>query len=513
MNVSKPTALISVTDKSGLVDFARALRDLGFRFLSTGGSAAALREAGLEVEDVADYTQSPECLDGRVKTLHPKIHGGILMDRATHAGEASALGIRPIDLVVVNLYDFAGRAMSCKLSLAEAINYIDIGGPTMLRAAAKNYRFVLPILDPRDYPKVLSELKGEGLSLGFRRQMAAKTFAAISRYDAMISRYFDMDEIASENVQLELSKIRDLRYGENPHQSAALYQRSGEAFGLPQATILQGKELSYNNYIDIDAALQLVLDLSPDTAVAIIKHTNPCGVARSADEPLHQVFSRALRADPKSAFGGIVAVNQPIDASTAKQMAEIFFECIVAPEISDDAQKILARKKNLRVLITRFDATIKSSILRQIMGGYLMQTPDELIPIASELNVVTSAKPSSSEIADLIFAQTVAKHVKSNAIVLARGGETLGIGAGQMSRIDALEAAVRKAEANGVSLHGAVLASDAFFPFRDSVDLAAQHGIKSIIQPGGSQRDQESIDACDSQGIAMVFSGVRHFRH
>lgn len=530
---SSPLALLSVTDKTGVVDFARGLRALGFELLSTGGTARLLAEHGLPVTEVASYTGSPEILDGRVKTLHPKIHGGILFDRskASHEAEAREFGLRPIDLVVVNLYAFEAEAQSKGLSPEKAIEYIDIGGPCMLRAAAKNYAHCAAVIDPADYERCLSELK-EGLSQHFRLHLAAKTFLAISQYDSMIARYLakgleaaarlaaPADELPPRlGLQLELQQ--SLRYGENPHQKAAFYRSPlSTAGGLQDARVLQGKELSYNNLLDCDAAAQIVADFPESVACTIIKHTNPCGTALAREgEKLVDLYRRVLALDPKSAFGGIVAFNREVDAPTAQAMSELFLECIVAPSFSQEAQAVLQTKKNLRLLELPYlqkDAQREAIWdVRSVLGGILVQQHDQVRAEADHgrWEIVTQKKPDPAQAADLVFAMRLCKHVKSNAIVYAKDLVAVAVGAGQMSRVDAATFAAEKAKEFGRSTEGTVMASDAFFPFRDTVDLAATLGVKAIIQPGGSMRDAESIAAANEHGIAMVFTGVRHFRH
>ena len=551
-------ALISVTDKSGVVEFAAGLARLGYSILSTGGSAALLREKGVPHMEVATYTQSPEILTGRVKTLHPKIHGGILFDRGNpdHVREAAAMGIQPIDIVVVNLYAFEKKALEQRLDLAKAIEFIDVGGPTMLRAAAKNWRFCLPVIDPADYAPLLLQLEAGDVPHSCRVELAGKVFAATAKYDAMIAGYFSENaaaarktgpttskgtappaesdpaqpkstgELAGE-MSLHLTEAASLRYGENPHQNAKFYRLTAindqgnlHAEGLAAARVLQGKELSYNNILDCDGAIALVMDFSHASCVAIIKHTNACGVAIGNGDTLKTIYQKALASDPKSAFGGIIATNETIDEATALAMSATFFECIAAPGFSDGALKVFAQKKNLRLLVVpMLDRLLgqKSQglpfALRSVSGGILVQSRDTVIPLACEFQTVTKQAPPPERLDDLAFAMTIAKHVKSNAIVYARDHQVVSVGAGQMSRIDAAAFAAQKAHFEGRELKGAVMASDAFFPFRDTVDLAARWGISAIVQPGGSLRDKESINACNEHGIAMVFTGKRHFKH
>ncbi len=521
----KRYALISVTDKTGVAHFALQLHELGYGILSTGGTAKLLAEAGVPVTKVSDFTNSPEIMDGRVKTLHPKIHGGILMDRSnqSHLSQALELGIHQIQLVVVNLYQFAQHALSKKLELSEAIEYVDIGGPTMLRGAAKNYKNCTPVIDPDDYPNIVDQLRSSGeLSINTKIELASKTFRAISEYDQAIAGYFAENltdshgEILGDQMTLPLQRQYNLRYGENPHQQAALYTQTGEALGLPAAKILNGKALSYNNYLDLDAAINLVADLDEYRTVAIIKHTNPCGVAASKDQPLVEIYQRALACDPKSAFGGIIATNTPIDADTAQEISKHFIECIAAPEVTPEALEIFSKKKNLRVVVVKGSPVGSGNSLniRSINGGLLLQQTDFLdTSDPRQWSFPTKTEANEPQQNDLRFAWKICKHVKSNAIVYAKDLQTIAIGAGQVSRIDAATYSAEKAVGEGKILKGTVMASDAFFPFRDCVDIAARHGVGAIIQPGGSVRDEESVSACDEHGIAMAFTGHRHFRH
>jgi phosphoribosylaminoimidazolecarboxamide formyltransferase/IMP cyclohydrolase len=525
---SARVALVSVTNKTGVIEFARGLAGLSFRILSTGGTAKILRDAGLDITDVSEVTRSPEILGGRVKTLHPVIHGGILADRDNidHLKDMRRLDITGIDLVVANLYDFAGDARAKNLPLAKAIEHIDIGGPTMLRAAAKNHVHCMPVIDPSDYNDVLNYWKSSRNDLAFRQRLAAKVFATTAAYDRMISDYF-ADSLQSEDSRsvwpkqstTKLELLQTLRYGENSHQAAALY-RSAETpvHGLASAKILQGKELSYNNYVDLDAAAAIVADLAPLPSVTIIKHTNPCGTAASPTLSALHLFERALSCDPKCAFGGIVASNITVDESAAKAMAEIFLECIIAPDYTAGALQVFANKKNLRVV--KSDAVLESGrahrsahLWKSINGALLTQEADAVIPHPETWNCVTKMKPDATMLADLAFAMTVCKHVKSNAIVLSSGLRTIGVGAGQMSRVDSARFAIDKAREMAHEVPGSVMASDAFFPFRDTVDFAAKSGVKAIVQPGGSLRDQESVDAANEHGLVMMTTGVRHFRH
>ncbi len=520
-------ALISVSDKTGLAEFAEALAKRGVEILSTGGTAAALSAAGIAVTDVAAVTGFPEIMDGRVKTLHPKIHGGLLALRndPDHAAAMSAHGIAGIDLLVVNLYPFedtvAGGA-----DAATAIENIDIGGPAMIRAAAKNHGHVAVVVDPADFDEVLSALNTSdgATSLDLRRRLAAKAFARTAAYDATISRWFA--EEAGEAFPARMTFTghlgQSLRYGENPHQQAALYLTGTARPGVATAHQLQGKELSFNNINDTDAAFELVAEFDSDKtpAVAIIKHANPCGVA--VGPSLADAYRKALRSDPVSAFGGIVALNRPLDAEAATEIVKIFTEVIIAPEADDEARAIVAAKKNLRLLVTGGvpEPSAPGLSIRTVAGGFLVQTRDSGTIDETGLKVVTKRSPTEAELADLVFAWRVAKHVKSNAIVYARDGATAGVGAGQMSRLDSALIAARKAEeaakAAGLSeslAKGSVVASDAFFPFADGLVATAEAGATAIIQPGGSMRDEEVIAAADERDLAMVFTGMRHFRH
>jgi len=508
----KKTALISVSDKTGLVELGRDLTELGYSILSTGGTLQTLNEAGIGATAVSEHTGFPEILDGRVKTLHPRIHAGILArhDDAGHAGKLADLEIDPITLVVVNLYPFEETVSQPDVALIDAIEQIDIGGPTMLRAAAKNYRHVAAVVNPGDYPAIVAEMKSSGglISTETRQALALKTFQHTARYDAAIADYLsDQEERVGFASQLNLIGLKkaDLRYGENPHQKAALYLTGGE--GVASARQLHGKELSYNNYLDLDGAWALVSEFS-EIACAIIKHTNPSGVAQAANQA--EAYRRALECDPVSAFGSIIAFNRAVEASTAEEMKSLFVEAIIAPSFEPHAFEVLAAKKNLRLM--KMDGLGSSAkVLRQVSGGILVQGADDvLIPSESDLRVVTARTPNAGISRDLLFAFAVCKHVKSNAIVFAQGERSLGIGAGQMSRVDSVRLAVEKAQ---LPLQGAVMASDAFFPFRDGLDLAAQSGISAVIQPGGSRRDSEVIAAANEHGMIMVFTGMRHFKH
>jgi phosphoribosylaminoimidazolecarboxamide formyltransferase/IMP cyclohydrolase len=540
-------ALISVSDKTGIVDFARQLKAFGVEIISTGGTAKALREAGIEVRDVSDVTGFPEMMDGRVKTLHPKIHGGLLgiRDNADHQSAMMAHGIEPIDMVVVNLYPFEETVAREGVTREEAIEQIDIGGPAMIRSAAKNFKHVAVVAFPYFYAEVSDELTANqgALSLSTRAHLSAQAFFRTAGYDRHIAAYLaegsplagaDSEQSITEhfsverfdkllgiaskleaegsfpdNIRLLCEKGNDLRYGENPHQLAGLY-KTGEDGGVANVELLGGKEMSFNNYIDADAAWQLVKDFD-DLACAIIKHTNPAGVALG--NSTEDAYRRALATDPTSAFGGIVALNRTLDEAAARAVIEIFTEVIIAPDYGPAALGILKSKKNLRVLRPLNVAApdhLPALEYKQISGGMLVQTRDMHKLTQSELKVVTKREPTEDEIRDLLFAWTVCKHTKSNAIVYAREAQTVGVGAGQMSRVDSVKIGAMRAQ---LPVKGSVLASDAFFPFRDGLDEAAKHGITAVIQPGGSMRDAEVIAAADEYDLAMVFTGIRHFKH
>jgi phosphoribosylaminoimidazolecarboxamide formyltransferase/IMP cyclohydrolase len=507
------TALLSVSDKTGLVDFARGLATQGVQLLSTGGTHRALVQAGLSVREVADYTGFPEMMDGRVKTLHPKIHGGILGRRHLDGAVMQAHGIDPIDLVVVNLYPFAQTVARADVSEDEAIENIDIGGPAMVRSAAKNHRDVLVVVDPSDYVEVAELIRADKLDIATRRRFATKAFRHTARYDAMVSGWLGKDEPFPENVTLTFDKLQDMRYGENPHQNAAFYREvnvgPGQVASLRQ---LQGKELSYNNVADADAALECVKAFT-DCACVIVKHANPCGVA-TADDVL-TAYERAYSTDPTSAFGGIIAFNRPLDGNTlAVILDRQFVEVVIAPEVADDAIEVARRKKNVRLLSCGdLSRSRRGREFKRVGGGLLVQDADELCMAAEGLQVVSKRAPTPAELEDLEFAWRVCWFVKSNAIVYARHRRTIGVGAGQMSRVVSAKIAGMKAAEEGLVVAGSVMASDAFFPFRDGIDAAAAAGISAVIQPGGSMRDAEVIAAADEQGMAMVFTGVRHFRH
>ncbi|MBI5412545.1 bifunctional phosphoribosylaminoimidazolecarboxamide formyltransferase/IMP cyclohydrolase [Candidatus Peregrinibacteria bacterium] len=501
-------ALISVSNKDGIVEFAKALDSLGFEILSTGGTAKLLRSNDIDAIDVSAYTGFPEMLDGRVKTLHPKIHAALLAlrDNKTHMQAAKDHEVEMIDLVVVNLYPFIETVSKSNVKESEAIEQIDIGGPSMLRSAAKNFQSVTVVTDPRDYGRVIQELKKAGkTSLETRRALAEKVFQTTSRYDGAIASWLTGGRLATITAE----KVRDLRYGENPHQRAAFYRDTDNRFtNIPNATVLQGKELSYNNIMDADAAFSLIAEFREPT-VTFIKHGNPCGIA-SADT-LEEAFINGYSGDPKSAFGGIIAMNRSCTADVAEAIAKQFFELVLAPAFEEKALKILSAKPDVRVLsLGDFRIEPNQRVYRKVQGGLLIQNYDQKELTKKDLTNVSAKKPTDKQLQDLLFAWRVVRHVKSNAIVLAKNLTTVGIGAGQMSRIDSVEIAIRKA---GDRVQGAVLASDAFFPFADSIQAAVQAGISAIIQPGGSKRDKEVFDAADKAGIAMVLTGTRAFLH
>ncbi|HUH03615.1 MAG TPA: bifunctional phosphoribosylaminoimidazolecarboxamide formyltransferase/IMP cyclohydrolase [Kofleriaceae bacterium] len=520
-------AILSVSDKRGLAELAQGLARHGVEILSTGGTARALADAGVVPVAISEFTGAPEILDGRVKTLHPRIHGGLLgRDTAEHQAQMQANDIAPIDLVVVNLYPFEATVAQPGVSFEDAIENIDIGGPSMLRSAAKNHERVTVLVDPEDYAPVLAEMDGSGgtVSPETRRRLACKVFARTAAYDGAIAAFLtgvDDDGVRAElpgTLTLQYERELVLRYGENPHQSAAFYRDSGSPLpgtsvrpSLATAEVLQGKALSYNNILDLDAALAACIEFSAPTVV-VVKHTNPCGVATD-EAGIGAAYQAARETDPTSSFGGIVAMNRECDAALAEQLAETFLECVIAPSYSGQAREILARKKNLRLMATgpmRTATEDRAWALRSVGGGVLVQSADVGLVSAREAKVVTEREPSDEEYATLDFAWRVAKHVKSNAIVFCRGTRTVAIGAGQMSRVDSVKLAKLKAE---FPLAGSAVASDAFFPFRDGVDVLAEAGATAIIQPGGSIRDQEVIAAANEHGVAMVFTGMRHFRH
>ncbi len=543
-------ALISVSDKTGILEFAKALREFGVEIISTGGTARSLREFGVEVTEVADVTNFPEMMDGRVKTLHPKIHGAFLAlrDNKQHVASMREHGIEPIDLVVVNLYPFQETIAKDDVSLAEAVENIDIGGPAMIRSASKNWHDVAVVTDAQLYESVLQELKATdgSLSLETRQRLAALAYTRTASYDLAISSYLakqlsaadleflepfnplgnliiiesedifdETDETVEETEELpefdsiDLEKVTDLRYGENPHQKAALYE-SEEGGGIAKAEQLHGKEMSFNNYVDAEAAWNLVQDFE-ELAVAIIKHTNPSGVGTGTSN--EEAYRRALSTDPVSAFGGIVAFNRKVDAVVAKSVNEVFTEVVVAPDFDADALEIFKQKKNLRVLRVEKSASANNLEYKQISGGFLVQSKDIYRVSESDLKFVTERKPTDEELRALLLAWKVCKHVKSNAIVFANENRTIGVGAGQMNRVDSVRIAALRAERFKLPLKNSAVASDAFFPFRDNVDEAASFGVSAIIQPGGSIKDNESIEAANEHKIAMVLTGFRHFKH
>ena len=547
-------ALVSVSDKTGVIDFARSLADFGVEIISTGGTARTLRDSGLKVIDVSDVTGFPEMMDGRVKTLHPKVHGGLLAlrDNPEHVAAMQQHGIEPIDMVVVNLYPFAETIRRPGVTKEDAIEQIDIGGPSMIRSAAKNAQDVAVVVSPLNYDNIIAEMKKQdgALSNQTRNQLAVFAFEQTATYDLMVSGYLRSIDSRSDHLEVgetgttgiamvaggsrgsvtststriddfsvetfhgslpgqkswSIGKKADLRYGENPHQLAALYQTTLKG-GLANAEVLAGKEMSFNNYIDADAAWQLVCDLQ-ETACAIIKHTNPAGVGIASN--VAEAYRLALATDPVSAFGGIVAFNRPVNEEAAQEVTKIFTEVLIAPNYEPAALDLLKTKKNLRILRMPSVETAKGLEFKHISGGMLVQTRDNYQLKKEDLKVVTSRQPSDEEMEALLFAWTVCKHTKSNAIVYARHNQTVGVGAGQMSRIDSVKIGAMRAQ---LPVAGAVLASDAFFPFRDGIDEAVKHGITAVIQPGGSVRDDEVVAAADEHGIAMVFTGIRHFKH
>jgi phosphoribosylaminoimidazolecarboxamide formyltransferase / IMP cyclohydrolase len=524
------TALLSVSDKTGVLDFARALHAQGVRLLSTGGTARLLAEAGLPVTEVAEVTGSPEMLDGRVKTLHPRIHGGLLARRElpAHMAALAEHGIATIDILVVNLYPFAQATARADCTLEDAIENIDIGGPAMLRAAAKNWADVAVVIDPADYHRVLAELATGGVERATKFMLAKKVFAHTAAYDGMISNYLgslaEGAEFAPAAVpqrqafpavfNLQLARTQDMRYGENPHQQAAFYRDAHPAPGtLAGWTQLQGKALSYNNIADADAAWECVKSFDADAAAAcvIVKHANPCGVALGVSPA--EAYAKAFQTDPTSAFGGIIAFNRPLDGAAAEMVARQFVEVLIAPAITPEARAVFAGKVNVRLLEVPLSGEMNALDFKRVGGGVLLQTTDDKNVAPAELRVVTKRSPTAAQMDDLMFAWKVAKFVKSNAIVFCAGGMTLGVGAGQMSRIDSARIAAIKAANAGLSLAGSAVASDAFFPFRDGLDVVADAGATCVVQPGGSVRDEEVIAAADERGIAMVFTGTRHFRH
>jgi phosphoribosylaminoimidazolecarboxamide formyltransferase/IMP cyclohydrolase len=506
-------ALISVSDKTGLVEFARALLGHGVEIISTGGTAALLNQHGIANTEISAFTGFPEMMDGRLKTLHPKVHGGLLFvrDNAEHRAQAEAHGIRSIDLVVVNLYPFEATIAKPDTTLEQAIEQIDIGGPAMLRSAAKNYRSVTVVVDPADYADVMENMAANegGTTLKLRERLGIKVFVTTSKYDSTIANYLHREQEATSCFSLSLPVVARLRYGENPHQSAALYGHFDEHFQK-----FHGKELSYNNILDITAASELIADF-PDPTVAILKHTNPCGIG--SDPDLREAWDKAFATDKQAPFGGIIITNRPLTLSLARAISEIFSEVIIAPDFEADARALLQKRKNLRLMKMLLPPLPKSDdeelLIRSVTGGVLVQSRDDEPDLDLESKVVTKRKPSQEEFAAMRYAWLTVKHVKSNAIVFAAGDRTLGIGAGQMSRVDASRIAIWKAADAGLSLQGSAIGSDAFFPFPDGLIAAADAGATCAIQPGGSVKDPEVIAAADERGMAMICTGVRHFKH
>ena len=513
-------ALISVSDKEGVVALATQLRELGVSLLSTGGTAKLLQQAGIAVTEVSDYTGFPEMLDGRVKTLHPKVHGGLLArrDLPEHMQALERHGIGTIDLLVVNLYPFQQTVARPDCTLEEAIENIDIGGPAMLRAAAKNHHGVAVVVDPQDYSRVLADIRGQGgVGDALRFELARKVYAHTAHYDGAIANYLGgvqpdgAHDPYPQTLSMQFERVQTMRYGENPHQAAAFYREAQPAAGaLSHYRQLQGKELSYNNIADADAAWECVKTFE-EPACVIVKHANPCGVAIATDAA--QAYAKAFSTDPTSAFGGIIAFNQPLVGATAEQVSRQFVEVLIAPGFDEAARRVFAAKQNVRLLEIPLGRASNRLDLKRVGGGLLVQSPDERNMDAGELKVVTRLAPTPAQLSDLLFAWRVAKFVKSNAIVFCGEGRTLGVGAGQMSRIDSARIASIKAANASLELKGSVVASDAFFPFRDGLDVVVDAGAVAVIQPGGSVRDDEVIAAADERGVAMVFTGVRHFRH
>ena len=507
-------ALISVSDKTGVVEFAKGLVDLGYEIVSTGGTSKALADAGIPVIGISQVTNFPEILDGRVKTLHPNVHGAILA-RGTeeHMAVLAEHQITPIDLVVVNLYPFQETVAKPDVTLEDAIENIDIGGPTMVRSAAKNHDRVAIVVNPKAYDGVLAELKENGsLSLQTKQKLALAAFQHTAQYDAAISNYLTKAfeaELFADEIAFGGQKLQGLRYGENPHQQAAFYRSGVAASGtVAHGKQLNGKELSYNNIVDVDSAWKIVTEFTDKPAAVVVKHTNPCGAA--VGETLQEAYQRAYAADSVSAFGGIVALNRTVDKATAEELVKTFLEAVVAPDFDAESLEILKTKQNLRLLALGEKTDTNDVWIEKVSGGFLVQELDEHHLKAEDLKVVTEKAPTAAEVEELLFAWNIVKHVKSNAIVVTKNGQTLGVGAGQMNRVGSANIAFTQ---GGEECKGAVLASDAFFPFRDSIDAAHAAGITAIIQPGGSVRDEEVIAACNELGIAMVFTGIRHFKH
>ncbi|WP_226584401.1 bifunctional phosphoribosylaminoimidazolecarboxamide formyltransferase/IMP cyclohydrolase [Halobacillus litoralis] len=509
----KKRALLSVSNKQGLTEFAKQLHELDYELVSTGGTKRTIEEAGVPVLSISEVTDFPEIMDGRVKTLHPSVHGGLLAKRSNedHMKQLDELNIETIDLVAVNLYPFKETIAKEDVTEADAIENIDIGGPTMLRAAAKSFEDVAVVVDPADYSEVVSSLREGELSFEARRKLAAKVFRHTANYDAMIAGYFAelTEEAYPETYTVTYEKVQSLRYGENPHQSASFYKKANvDGTSLAEAEQLNGKELSYNNIQDANAALEVVLEFNQPAAVAV-KHMNPCGVG--VGDNLYDAYVKAYEGDPISIFGGIVALNREVDADTAAKLKEIFLEIIIAPSFSQEALDLLTTKKNLRLLKVDMKKSDRPSHkLTTVNGGLLVQDSDEGSLDDVDLEVATEREPTEQELEDLKLGWKVVKHVKSNAIIVAKGDRTLGVGAGQMNRVGAAKIAFEQA---GEKAEGSIMASDAFFPMPDTVEAAAEAGVKAIIQPGGSKRDQDSIDACNKHGIAMVFTKMRHFKH
>ena len=518
MPSSSPYALLSVSDKTGIASFAQSLIDMGFQLLSTGGTAQLLREAGVEVRDVSDYTGFPEMMDGRVKTLNPKVHGGILA-RRNNEGDLASMAehdIERIDVVCVNLYPFREAVANESCTITDAIENIDIGGPCMVRAAAKNHEFVTVVVDPNDYEMVIASMQDGTLDVHKRRALATKAFAHTAAYDGAIANHFSaLNADGSKRTFPDIftrqfiKTADELRYGENPHQAGAFYADIEDTVvSLADCEVLQGKALSYNNIADADAAFACVCDFSENAAV-IVKHANPCGVAAGGTQA--EVYERARAADSVSAFGGIAAFNRPLEAETATLIAQTFMEVVIAPGFSDEALQTLAAKKNLRLLLAPSVAPVQGGLdFKRVSGGLLVQERDDHRLTRDMCKVVSKRQPTEEEWQDMVFAWTVAKHVKSNAIVFAKGGVTLGVGAGQMNRVNSTRIAVQH---GGEAIQGSAVASDAFFPFRDGVDALAEAGATAVIQPGGSIRDEEVVQAANEHGLAMVYTGIRHFRH
>lgn len=517
-------ALISVSDKTGIVEFAKFLSEYNVEIISTGGTSKTLRDAGLTVRDISNLTGFPEIMDGRVKTLHPLVHGGLLAvrDNAEHMQQMSDHAISEIDMVIVNLYPFE-ETVAKGAEFAEVIENIDIGGPSMIRSAAKNFKFVTVVVNPARYESVMAEMKNMAgaTSLELRQKLSAEAYSRTASYDGAISTWFNKQngEFLPETMAISAKRKSLMRYGENPHQDAALYITDSKINSAANAKIIQGKELSYNNILDADSALELVSEFE-DSAVVIVKHNNPCGVATGKNQK--QTYLNALGCDPVSAFGGIFAFNRTLEKDTAEEISKLFAEVIIAPKFSEEALKVFESKKNLRLLevgnLNNLQPTAYKlqPTVRTVAGGFLVQSKDDIVLQKDQLKVVTKRKPTDSEMADLIFAFTVCKHVKSNAIVYVKNGATVGIGAGQMSRVDSARVGAHKAKETNTNVEnasGSVLASDAFFPFADGLEAAINEGCTAVIQPGGSMRDNEVIEAADKAGLAMVFTGIRHFKH